>query len=66
MFLAVGTSALVTPAALLPVIARRSGAEVVEINPQATGASEVASVVLRGTAAETLPGLVEAALAYRG
>ena len=65
VFLAVGTSALVTPAALLPVIARRGGAEVVEVNPQPTGATEVATWALRGAAAEVLPRLVEGALALR-
>lgn len=65
VLLVVGTSALVTPAAMLPVIARRSGAAVVEINPNETGATEVATHVLRGPAAEVLPRLLEAARRLR-
>lgn len=65
VFLVIGTSALVTPAAMLPVIARRSGASVIEINPEETGATDVATHVLRGKAAEVLPALVEAATSRR-
>lgn len=65
VFLVIGTSALVTPAAMLPVIARRSGASVIEVNPEDTGATEVATHVLRGTAASVVPGLVQAALRLR-
>ncbi len=66
VLLVVGTSALVTPAALLPVMARRSGAEVLEVNPQATAASELAAAAIRGPAARVLPLLVDQALALRG
>ncbi len=57
VFLAVGTSALVYPAAGLPLIAGRAGALVVEVNVDATPLTPHAGLVLRGKAAETLPEL---------
>ncbi|MBN1825580.1 MAG: NAD-dependent deacylase [Candidatus Eisenbacteria bacterium] len=61
LFLVVGTSALVHPAATLPVLAQQSGARLVEINPEETGLSGYADISLRGKAAEILPALVELA-----
>jgi NAD-dependent deacetylase len=60
VFLVVGTSAEVYPAAGLPGCARESGAIVVEINPNASAISETADYVLRGTAGTVLPALVSA------
>ena len=57
VFLAVGTSALVYPAAGLPLIAERAGALVVEVNVDETPLTPDAGLVLRGRAAETLPQL---------
>jgi len=54
VFLVVGTSALVYPAASLPWTAKQSGARLVEINPDPTPLSDIADCVLRGPAAETL------------
>lgn len=54
VFLTVGTSAVVYPAAGLIPHAKRSGATVVEINPDATGASAMADVTLRMKADEAL------------
>lgn len=51
----VGTSALVYPAAELPLIAKQSGATIIEINPEETQISEAADISLRGKAAEILP-----------
>lgn len=53
----VGTSALVHPAAELPLIAKQSGATVIEINPEETPLTARADVSLRGRAAEILPQL---------
>jgi NAD-dependent deacetylase len=53
--LVVGTSAVVQPAASLPLVALRNGARLVEINPQETPVSQHASKVLRELAAEALP-----------
>ncbi|KXP09072.1 NAD-dependent deacylase [Tsukamurella pulmonis] len=61
--LVVGTSGIVYPAARLPETALAAGIPVVEINPEATPLSEVASYSWRGTAATTLPALVEAVTA---
>jgi len=54
----VGTSGLVYPAAEIPYVAARSGAAVVQINPEPTVLDAVADVNLRGTAARILPELV--------
>jgi NAD-dependent deacetylase len=61
VFLCIGTSALVQPAASLPRVALQAGATVVEINPQETPLSAQASFVLRGNAGELLPALCAAA-----
>ncbi|HEX5205631.1 MAG TPA: NAD-dependent deacylase [Actinoplanes sp.] len=54
----VGTSGLVYPAAEIPYVAARSGAAVVQINPEPTALDAVADVNLRGPAARILPDLV--------
>ena len=58
--LVVGTSAEVYPAAALPGSARRAGATVIEVNPNATALSSEADHVLRGRAGTVLPALVSA------
>lgn len=55
LMLVVGTSALVQPAASLPLLALDNGAHLVEINPQATPLSHLAGEVLREPAAQALP-----------
>ena len=55
LMLVVGTSALVQPAASLPLAALRSGAHVVEINPQPTPLSDLVDEALREPAAVALP-----------
>lgn len=59
VFFAIGTSALVFPAAELPTIALRAGATVVEINPAATPLSGRVHYALRGPAGAVLPELVK-------
>lgn len=59
VFFVVGTSAAVYPAAHLPLIAKRGGAHVVEINTEPTPVTDYADVTLLGKAGEVLPGLVE-------
>ncbi|MCP5425012.1 MAG: NAD-dependent deacylase [Gammaproteobacteria bacterium] len=61
LFLSIGTSSLVYPAAELPFLALRSGATVVEINPQPTPLSQHAHFVLQGAAGEILPALLSQA-----
>src|ERR1051326_1651971 len=60
VFLFVGTSAVVYPAAELPRIARRAGAYLVEINIEPTDVSAIADEVLTGNSADILPRLVAA------
>jgi NAD-dependent deacetylase len=50
----IGTSSLVQPAASIPYYARRSGACVIEINPEPTTLSALADYSLQATAAEAL------------
>ncbi len=53
--LVIGTSAVVHPAASLPLVALRNGARLVEVNPAETPLSAHAHEILRGPAAELLP-----------
>ena len=59
IMLVVGTSAVVQPAATLPLIAKQNGAVLVEINPQPTPLSDYADLTLRQPAAKALPQLWE-------
>lgn len=61
VFLSVGTSATVEPAASLPDVAARAGALVVEVNPEDTPLTGRADYSVRGLAGEVLPALVRAA-----
>ena len=58
LFLSVGTSALVHPAASLPLMALENGAATVEINPQTTPLTRWMDFVLSGTAGSILPQLI--------
>jgi NAD-dependent deacetylase len=60
VFLVIGTSAVVHPAASLPLMAQQNGARLVEINPQATPLSAHADINLVGPAGELLPELIAA------
>ena len=60
VFLSIGTSALVYPAASLPQIARRNGAMLVEINPEPTPLTTQADEFLQGQSGKILPALVGA------
>ena len=55
VFFTIGTSAIVYPAAGFVDMARGNGALTVEINPDATPASGVVDLVLRGPAEKVLP-----------
>lgn len=60
LFLVIGTSALVYPAAGLPAVASAAGAWVVEINPEPTPISDQVDEILRGPAGVILPALLAA------
>jgi NAD-dependent deacetylase len=57
LFLVIGTSAVVYPAAELPLIALQQGATVLEINPTETPLSRLVTRSYRGKAGEILPAL---------
>jgi NAD-dependent deacetylase len=59
LFFSVGTSAVVQPAASLPLIASRSGAFVVEINPEATPLTPIVDLFLQGKSGAVLPRVIE-------
>ena len=54
-FISIGTSTLIEPAASLPFIALRNGAAVLEINPQTTQLTPMASCSVQGNAGDVLP-----------
>ena len=59
VFLCVGTSTVVEPAASLPFVALESGAGIIEINPVPTPLTPSATVRLAGAAGAILPALVK-------
>ena len=58
--LSIGTSSLVQPAAGLPLLAKRRGALLIEINPSPTPLTPHTDVVLSGPAGQLLPQLLRA------
>jgi NAD-dependent deacetylase len=62
LFVSIGTSGQVYPAAGFVELARHGGARTVEINLEQTGASGTFHECLTGKAGEVLPGFVEAIL----
>ncbi len=60
VFLSVGTSSLVEPAASLPYVALRAGAKVIEINPQSTPLTSQADFAWQQPAGVALPVLLAA------
>ncbi|MFZ6026083.1 MAG: SIR2 family NAD-dependent protein deacylase [Chloroflexota bacterium] len=61
VFLSIGTSALVQPAASLPLLAVQAQALLVEINPQETPLTASAAYFLQGKSGEVLPRLLASA-----
>lgn len=62
LVLVVGSTLIVQPAATLPMVAVRQGTPLVIVNLTATPLDDVAALVVRGRAGETLPPAVELAL----
>ena len=56
---AIGTSGLVQPAASIPLLAKRAGAMVVQVNPIGTQLDNVCTWSMRGAAGEVMPNLLE-------
>ena len=60
LFMSIGTSAVVYPAASLPLVAKRSGAYLLEINPEPTSLTAQADEFLQGASGVLLPLLADA------
>lgn len=60
IFFAIGTSGLVQPAASLPLVAKRGGAFLIEINLQETPLSDLADLSIRSKAGEVMSAIVQA------
>jgi NAD-dependent deacetylase len=60
LFLVIGTSAVVQPAASYPFMAARRGVPVVEINKEETPVTEIAALSLTGPAGQILPKIIPA------
>jgi NAD-dependent deacetylase len=63
VFLSIGTSAVVYPAAQFPLEARANGAYVAEVNPDTTGITDEVDESIRGPAGTVLPALHDAVAA---
>lgn len=59
VMLIVGTSGAVHPAAALPAVAKGAGKTVIEVNPEPSGITSFADLILQGPGGEVLPRLVE-------
>jgi NAD-dependent deacetylase len=61
VMLVIGTSAMVQPAATMPLIAKDNGAVIIEINPEPTPlTSRIGTLTLLGGAGSIMPRLIEA------
>jgi NAD-dependent deacetylase len=60
VFLSIGTSGIVRPAASLPYAARNRGAKLIEINPERTPLTPKVDFFLPGKSGEILPALLQA------
>ena len=58
VFLAVGSSLVVQPAAMFPAVAKRAGARLIIINRTPTPLDDKADLVVREEIGQTLPALV--------
>ena len=58
---AIGTSGLVQPAAGIPMLAKRAGAKLVQVNPMGTQLDETCTWSMRGAAGVLMPNLLRAA-----
>ncbi len=66
IFLSIGTSALVYPAASIPRVAKQSGAYLVEINPEPTPLTPLVDEFLQGPSGTILPLLCDELVRVRG
>jgi NAD-dependent protein deacetylase/lipoamidase len=66
LILVVGTSATVVPASNIPLLTKRAGGRIVEINLETTALSPMADVTLLGSTTDILPRLVQAVREIKG
>ena len=66
VLIAVGTTGIVYPAAMVPAMAHQTGAAVIDVNPDEDAIATFADWWLRGPGGEVLPRLVARALELRG
>lgn len=66
VFLSIGTSAVVYPAASIPQVAKQCGAYLVEINPEPTPLTPRVDEFLQGPSGTILPALLEELVRMRG
>ncbi len=60
LMLILGTSGVVHPAAMLPVMAKNKGATLIEINPEKSSLSNYADLFIKGQSGKILPLVVDA------
>jgi NAD-dependent deacetylase len=65
VFLCIGTSGVVYPAASIPQMAKKEGAFLVEINPEPTPITDITDEFLQGPSGVILPALCEQLIARR-
>lgn len=65
VFLSIGTSGVVYPAASIPMVAKHHGAYVVEINPESTPLTDAADEFIQGLSGAILPELRNQVVACR-
>ena len=66
VLLAVGTSGVVYPATMVPVVARQAGAALIDVNPEPDAIAATADWFLQGPGGEVLPRLVAEVRRLRG
>jgi len=59
LFMVIGSSLVVYPAAYMPIYAKQSGAKIVIINMGQTGQDEIADVFINAPAGDTMSGIME-------
>jgi NAD-dependent deacetylase len=57
VFLVIGTSGLVQPAAMLPAVAKQAGAKLIEVNVDTSAITRIVDIFLMGTSGTILPRL---------
>lgn len=59
IMLVIGTSAMVHPAAMMPVVAKETGATVIEINPESTPLTgDISDYIIKGPAGDTMKRII--------